>query len=132
MQARRLKIERVDGLHPATPEKLKDFDVLISNSSVEVGIDFNVDRLVFSGYSKSKLLQRIGRLRNKPEDEICEAVCFVPNVLYDHLKGLSAKAGNTNVNTKGACGAVGEGDGIRARSHLLTPGDIRQWKPTFI
>lgn len=87
-----LKVERVDGLHPATPEKLKNFDVLVSNSSVEVGIDFNVDRLVFSGYSKSKLLQRIGRLRNKPEDEICEAICFVPEVLYDHLKGLSSKA----------------------------------------
>jgi CRISPR-associated endonuclease/helicase Cas3 len=52
-----MRVERVDGLHPATPEKLKIFDVLVSNSSVEVGIDFNVDRLVFSGYSKSRLLQ---------------------------------------------------------------------------
>jgi CRISPR-associated endonuclease/helicase Cas3 len=86
------KVERVDGLHPATPDKLEKFDVLVSNSSVEVGIDFKVDRLVFSGYSKSKLLQRIGRLRHKTENETCEAVCFVPNVLYDHLKGLSAKA----------------------------------------
>jgi len=86
-----MKVERVDGLHPATIEKLKDFDVLVSNSSVEVGIDFDVDRLIFSGYSKSKLLQRIGRLRNKPPEEICEAICFVPNVLYDHLRGLSSK-----------------------------------------
>ncbi|MBK7385534.1 MAG: type I-D CRISPR-associated helicase Cas3' [Methanothrix sp.] len=93
-------VERVDGLHPATEEKLKNFDVLVSNSSVEVGIDFNVDRLVFSGYSKSKLLQRIGRLRNKPENEICEAVCFVPNVLYDHLKGLSARAGSLRLTRK--------------------------------
>ena len=93
-------VERVDGLHPATSEKLKGFDVLISNSSVEVGIDFNVDRLVFSGYSKSKLMQRIGRLRNKPDNETCEAVCFVPNVLYDHLKGLSAKAGSLKLTRK--------------------------------
>ena len=100
LSGQKTKIERVDGLHPATPEKLKDFDVLISNSSVEVGIDFNVDRLIFSGYSKSKLLQRIGRLRNKPEDEICEAVCFVPNVLYDHLKEHSAKAGNLTLTRK--------------------------------
>lgn len=83
------RIERVDGLHRATQEKLKNFDVLVSNSSVEVGIDFNVDRLVFSGYSKSQLLQRIGRLRNKPSEEICQAVCFVPEVVYDHLKGQS-------------------------------------------
>jgi CRISPR-associated endonuclease/helicase Cas3 len=94
------KVERVDGLHPATPEKLEKFDVLVSNSSVEVGIDFKVDRLVFSGYSKSKLLQRIGRLRHKTENEICEAVCFVPNVLYDHLKGLSAKTGSLKLTRK--------------------------------
>ena len=83
-----LLIERVDGLHPATPEKLERFDVLVSNSSVEVGIDFKVDRLVFTGYTKSKLLQRIGRLRKKPEDEICDAICFVPPALHDHLQGL--------------------------------------------
>ena len=82
-----LRIERVDGLHPATRDKLENFDVLVSNSSVEVGIDFDVDRLVFSGYSKSKLLQRIGRLRNKPAEEICDAVCFVPEVVYNHLRG---------------------------------------------
>lgn len=82
-----LRIERVDGLHPATRDKLENFDVLVSNSSVEVGIDFDVDRLVFSGYSNSKLLQRVGRLRNKPAEEVCDAVCFVPEVVYDHLKG---------------------------------------------
>ncbi len=83
----KLKVERVDGLHPVTPGKLNDFDVLISNSSIEVGIDFKVDRLVLSGYSISQLLQRIGRLRNKPSEEICEAICFLPEVVYDHLKG---------------------------------------------
>jgi CRISPR-associated endonuclease/helicase Cas3 len=88
------RVERVDGLHPATEDKLKNFDVLVSNSSVEVGIDFKVDRLVFSGYSKSKLLQRIGRLRQKSENVKCEAICFVPNVLYDHLKGLKQKTGS--------------------------------------
>ncbi len=81
------QVERVDGLHPATPNKLSDFDVLVSNSSVEVGIDFNVDRLVFTGYSKSSLLQRIGRLRNKPQKEVCDAICFVPETVFDHLKG---------------------------------------------
>lgn len=94
------KVERVDGLHPATPKKLKAFDVLVSNSSVEVGIDFKVDRLVFSGYSKSKLLQRIGRLRQKSEKVKCEAVCFVPNVLYDHLNGLYQKAGSLKLTRK--------------------------------
>ncbi|KKG11219.1 type I-D CRISPR-associated helicase Cas3' [Methanosarcina sp. 2.H.A.1B.4] len=83
------RVERVDGLHPASQEKLANFDVLISNSSVEVGIDFDVDRLVFSGYSRDKLLQRIGRLRNKPPEEVCEAICFVPEFVHDHLKEQS-------------------------------------------
>jgi hypothetical protein len=39
-------------------------------------------------------------LRNKPENEICEAVCFVPNVLYDHLKGFSAKTGSLKLSRK--------------------------------
>jgi hypothetical protein len=39
-------------------------------------------------------------LRNKPENEICEAVCFVPNVLYDHLKGLFAKTGSLMLSRK--------------------------------
>jgi len=100
LKEQNFRVERVDGLHPATPEKLENFDVLVSNSSVEVGIDFKVDRLVFSGYSKSKLMQRIGRLRHKTEEEKCEAICFVPNVLYDHLKGLSAKSGSLKLTRK--------------------------------
>ena len=86
-----LRIERIDGLHQATPEKLKSFDVLVSNSSVEVGIDFNVDRLVFTGYSASSFIQRMGRLRNKQLDEICDAICFVPELVVDHLKNLNGK-----------------------------------------
>jgi len=86
-----LRIERIDGLHPVTPEKLKSFDVLVSNSSVEVGIDFNVDRLVFTGYSASSYIQRMGRLRNKQQDETCEAICFVPELVVDHLKNLNGK-----------------------------------------
>ncbi len=86
-----LRIERIDGLHPVTPEKLKSFDVLVSNSSVEVGIDFNVDRLVFTGYSASSFIQRMGRLRNKQQDEICDAICFVPELVVDHLKNLNGK-----------------------------------------
>ena len=33
----------------------------------------------------------MGRLRNKPQDETCEAICFVPEVVVDHLKNLNGK-----------------------------------------
>ncbi len=86
-----LRIERIDGLHQATPEKLNSFDVLVSNSSIEVGIDFNVDRLVFTGYSESSFIQRMGRLRNKLPNEIYDAICFVPEVVIDHLKSMNRR-----------------------------------------
>ncbi|MFB6193211.1 MAG: type I-D CRISPR-associated helicase Cas3' [Candidatus Nanohaloarchaea archaeon] len=60
-----LKIERIDGFHRENiQEKLNNFDVLVSNSAVEVGVDFTVDNIVFSAFDSSTFMQRIGRLRN--------------------------------------------------------------------
>jgi len=79
--------ERIDGeVHRITGfndeearEKIKSFDVLISNSAVEVGLDFQPERLVFSASNASKLVQRLGRLRKLDDrDEPHEAWCYVP------------------------------------------------------
>lgn len=71
------QVERIDGFHGENVrEKLASFDVLVSNSAVEVGIDFDVDRLLFAGHSKSSFLQRLGRLRT--DDERRTARCYVP------------------------------------------------------
>lgn len=94
-----MRVERVDGLHPPTAKKLKNFDILVSNSAVEVGIDFDVDRLVFAGYSKDKWLQRIGRLRNKPAEKLYEAICFVPELIYDHLNGQKREMTREEIST---------------------------------
>jgi len=62
-----LKIERIDGFHRENiQEKLDNdnFDVLVSNSAVEVGVDFTVDNIIFSAFDSSTFMQRIGRLRN--------------------------------------------------------------------
>jgi len=81
-------VERIDGFHRGDlGEKLKRFDILVSNSSVEVGIDFDVDQILFTGYNKSSLIQRLGRLRNR-EDE-CKAICYTPKRIADHLHGVS-------------------------------------------
>jgi len=79
--------ERIDGeVHRITGfndeearEKIESFDVLISNAAVEVGLDFQPERLVFSASNASKLVQRLGRLRRLDDrDEPHEAWCYVP------------------------------------------------------
>lgn len=65
-----LKIERIDGFHRENIQgKLDNFDVLVSNSAVEVGVDFTVDNIIFSAFDSSTFMQRIGRLRNTGDSE---------------------------------------------------------------
>jgi len=82
------RVERIDGFHRGDlGEKLKRFDILVSNSSIEVGIDFDVDQIIFTGYNKSSLIQRLGRLRNREGE--CKAICYTPKRIADHLNGVS-------------------------------------------
>jgi CRISPR-associated endonuclease/helicase Cas3 len=71
------EVARIDGFHRGDLEsKLNRFDVLVSNSAVEVGIDFTVDRLVFSAHDRASFLQRLGRLRTESVRQ--SARCYVP------------------------------------------------------
>lgn len=75
-------IERIDGFYSEDEAtKLDRFDVLISNSAVEVGIDFDVDCLLFAGPDHDSFLQRLGRLRT--ETELQQARCYVPQSVAD-------------------------------------------------
>jgi CRISPR-associated endonuclease/helicase Cas3 len=81
------KVERIDGFHSANKRnKLKSFDVLVSNSAVEVGIDFDVDRILFAGHNQSSFLQRLGRLRT--EEQPRPARCYVPRPVKRDLDDL--------------------------------------------
>ena len=74
------KVVRIDGFHRGDLEsKLDRFDVLVSNSAVEVGIDFTVDRLVFSAHDRASFLQRVGRLRTETVRQ--SARCYVPSTV---------------------------------------------------
>ena len=78
------QVERIDGFHSENKaEKLRSFDVLVSNSAVEVGIDFNIDRLLFAGHNHASFLQRLGRLRTKTNT--CRARCYVPRQIAHDL-----------------------------------------------
>jgi len=74
------EVVRIDGFHRGDLEsKLDRFDVLVSNSAVEVGIDFTVDRLVFSAHDRASFLQRLGRLRTETVRQ--SARCYVPSTV---------------------------------------------------
>lgn len=73
-------VERITGFDRGdVDQKISSFDVLVSNSAVEVGLDFQPDRLVFSAHDAPTLVQRLGRLRYKDERVgPHEAWCYVP------------------------------------------------------
>lgn len=72
----RKNVERIDGFKSGNiQEKLNTFDVLISNSAVEVGVDFDVDQIIFSGTSVATTLQRLGRLRR--EETLQKGIAFM-------------------------------------------------------
>jgi CRISPR-associated endonuclease/helicase Cas3 len=84
------QVERIDGFNSENKrEKLKSFDVLVSNSAVEVGIDFDVDRILFAGHNESSFLQRLGRLRT--EEQSRPARCYVPRPIKRELDDLGGE-----------------------------------------
>jgi len=49
-------------------EAVENADILIGNTAVEVGVDFEeVDRLIFTAYDPASTVQRIGRMRAREE-----------------------------------------------------------------
>lgn len=78
-------IERIDGFHHRDiVDKLDRFDTLISNSAVEVGVDFDTDQVLFSAHSAASFFQRLGRLRTR--EEISNAYAYIPSYVYNELQ----------------------------------------------
>lgn len=81
-------VERITGFDRGNiDQKIDSFDVLVSNSAVEVGLDFQPDRLVFSAHDAPTLVQRLGRLRSKDErSRPHEAWCYVPGPVKSKIE----------------------------------------------
>lgn len=84
------QVDRIDGFHSENKrEKLERFDVLVSNSAVEVGIDFDVERILFAAHDHASFLQRLGRLRKK--EALQPARCYVPTSIKRELETLEGE-----------------------------------------
>ena len=81
---------RIDGFHRGNVrEKLDSFETLVSNSAVEVGVDFDTDQIIFSGHDAASFFQRLGRLRTRPDRS--SAYAYVPPYLFDTLESMVKK-----------------------------------------
>ena len=94
------KVQRITGFHKGEiSSKIENFDVLVSNSAVEVGLDFKPDRLVFSAHDAASLVQRLGRLRYKEQSEVLHAWCYVPSSVRAKInQRLSSHTDNSPIS----------------------------------
>lgn len=79
---------RIDGFHRENVrEKLDSFETLVSNSAVEVGVDFDTEQIIFSGHNAASFFQRLGRLRTRPDRST--AYAYVPPYLFAALESMA-------------------------------------------
>ena len=84
---------RIDGFHrDNVREKLDSFNTLVSNSAVEVGVDFDTDQIIFSGHNASSFFQRLGRLRTRSDRSA--AYGYVPPYLFETLESVAETYAN--------------------------------------
>jgi CRISPR-associated endonuclease/helicase Cas3 len=93
-------VRRITGFSKGSvSEKLASFDVLVSNSAVEVGLDFKPERLVFSAHNAPTLIQRLGRLREIDSPEPLNAWCYLPESVNARLQAsLSSESTDERVS----------------------------------
>lgn len=82
-------VARIDGFNRQNlAEKLDTFETLVSNSAVEVGVDFDTDQIMFSGHDVASFFQRLGRLRTRTDESLAEG--YVPPYTFASLDDYHA------------------------------------------
>jgi len=85
------KVDKITGItSDNTNKKLKESDIIVANSTLEVGVDIDsVERLVFTGYNADSFMQRIGRLRAESKMNEKSAICFTSPSAIESFKVLN-------------------------------------------
>lgn len=63
-----------------------DFDILVATSTVDVGVDFHINFLVFEAKTAGHFIQRLGRLGRHPGFLYYKAFALAPRSVYEKLK----------------------------------------------
>ncbi len=64
----------------------EDFDIVVATSTVDVGVDFHINFLVFEAKTAGHFIQRLGRLGRHPGFPYYKAFTLVPRPVYEKLK----------------------------------------------
>ena len=85
-----LRVEPISGMRSKnTSDKLDNADVIIANSTLEVGVDIgNVELLIYTGFNASSFMQRLGRLRAEEGKIEKEAICFTTPEMIQSFKAF--------------------------------------------
>lgn len=66
---------------------VSDADLLIGTSTIDVGVDFKINFLIFEAADAGNFIQRIGRLGRHEGFDIYQAYALIPNYLVSRLFG---------------------------------------------
>jgi len=79
-------------------------DILVGTSTVDIGVDFHINYLIFEAFNAGSFLQRFGRLGRHDEFGIYEAYALIPRFVLERLtqnlgsqKGVERDKFNTAV-----------------------------------
>ena len=79
-------VVRIDGFHRKNISEKLEAPTLVSNSAVEVGVDFDTDQIMFSGHNAASFFQRLGRLRTREHKSVARG--YVPKYTFSQLESL--------------------------------------------
>ncbi|MDI6718591.1 MAG: type I-D CRISPR-associated helicase Cas3' [Methanomicrobiales archaeon] len=87
------RVGRINGMVPAEYRAQKE--ITVGTSAIEVGVDFDVDALIFQGSDAASFLQRFGRVgRHRPGT----AIGYVPSESYRLLEKKMRKQGSATIS----------------------------------
>ena len=61
-------------------------DILVGTSTVDIGVDFHINYLIFEAFNAGSFLQRFGRLGRHDEFSIYQAYALIPRFVLERLR----------------------------------------------
>ncbi len=66
----------------------ENFDLVVATSTIDIGVDFQINFLIFEAFSQGSFLQRLGRLGRHEGFEKYTAYALIPKIVFEKLESL--------------------------------------------